>query len=250
MTRPLVTFVLIFLLGAGAVAQDPQTVFRKGNALYEQKDYAGAIEAYSELIRAGYESAGLYYNLGNAYFRSGDLGHSILHYLRAQRLDPANDDIKANLAFARQYTTLQLEGVPLNPVYSALTGLVAPWPLDVWAWLASAAFVLLVVLLALRFGFGFDMEWLRSVTVVSGLILLTLAVLTTFKYRHEYLVPRAVIIAEDAPVRTGPSSVSEIELQGAPGLVVTILGESGDYVNIQLENQRRGWIERRLIADV
>lgn len=249
MFRLLVVLSLV-LAGSIAFSQEPTAAFQKGNQLYEQRDYPGAIEAYLGLIRSGYESGPLCYNLGNAYFRNGDLGHAILYYLKAQRLDPGNDDISANLAFARQFTTLQLEGVQLNPVYSTLAGLVAPWRLDTWAWLTSLAFITFVVLLILRFGFGYDQDWIRSVITASAAVLIGLAVLTTFKYRHEYLVPRAVIIADEAPVRTGPSSVSDIELQGAPGLVVTILGESGDYVNVQFENQRRGWIERRLIEDV
>jgi uncharacterized protein YgiM (DUF1202 family) len=57
-----------------------------------------------------------------------------------------------------------------------------------------------------------------------------------------------VLIAEDCPVTTGPSEQSDVELEGAPGLVVEVLDESGDYYNVLFENKRRGWIRKELVA--
>ena len=74
--------------------------------------------------------------------------------------------------------------------------------------------------------------------------------MTTFKYRQDFLARRAVIVAEDSQVHTGPSDQSEIELDGAPGLIVQIVEESGDYYNVLFENKRRGWIHKDLVAEI
>jgi len=244
---------LLLLSAAGSLfAQDQSEVeaFRMGNKFYEEKDYASATRMYQSILAQGLESAELYFNLGNACFKGGDLGHAIVYYLKAQRLDPGNDDISHNLEFARRFSRVQMEGVALNPVSSFLSATVAPYSLNTLAWASSLLVVLLTVLLMFRWGLGFTAVTLRAGITAMVVLLIVSASLTTFKYRHDYLTRRAVIIAEESPVHTGASEQSDIELQGAPGLVVEILEESGDYYNVLFENKRRGWIRKDLVAEV
>ncbi|MEA3297510.1 MAG: tetratricopeptide repeat protein, partial [candidate division Zixibacteria bacterium] len=60
--------------------------FTSANSFYKEKDYESAVGMYNRILAQGVESAALYYNLGNACFKSGDLGHAILYYSRAKRL--------------------------------------------------------------------------------------------------------------------------------------------------------------------
>ena len=92
--------------------------FAMANKFYESKDYDSAIRLYESVLKQGTESAALRFNLGNAYFKKGDLGRSVLNYLRAKRLDPTDEDIRHNLEFARQFSQVQMVGVELNPVNS------------------------------------------------------------------------------------------------------------------------------------
>ena len=253
MRRLMLIFALAMLLtslSAPLVRADLMDDFTAANELYEGKDYAAAIEKYEGVIGQGLESAALYFNLGNAYFKSGDLGHAVLYYMRAQRLDPGDDDINHNLEFARQFTSVQMEGVRLNPVQTFFESIVAPYRLSLLAWASSALFVLLLLLMILRWGIGITGVAVR-VSLMTVLILVIVASgLTTFKYRTDYLSRRAVIIAEESPVQTGPSQQSDVELQGAPGLVVEILAESDNYYNVLFENKRRGWIDKRFVAEI
>ena len=83
-------------------------VMTVANDLYEAGRYSEAADAYERLVDQGLESSDLFYNLGNAYFKSGDLGRAILNYRRADRLDPRDQDIQANLDQARDQTVDQL----------------------------------------------------------------------------------------------------------------------------------------------
>jgi tetratricopeptide (TPR) repeat protein len=232
------------------VSASPESDFQKANELYENRDFKEAIELYTAIMDQGLESSSLYFNLGNAYFKSGDLGHATLFYLRASRLAPADDDIRDNLEFARGFTSIQMEGVELNPIRSFLETLLEPYSIESLAWASSVLFVTLFFLLILRFGIGWQYSAIR-VGIASILVLTAVSLfVTTFRFRYEYLTRRAVLIAEDCSVRTGPSAQSEIELEGAPGLVVEILSESGDYYNVLFENKRRGWILKELVAVV
>ena len=243
-------FVVLPFVSAISANSSPVDEFNTGNKYYEQKNYDSAVAVYQQLVRQGMESSPLYYNLGNACFRSGDLGHAMLYYLRAQRLDPNDPDIAANLEFARRFTSVQMEGVQLNPVSSLFESIVAPYHLSTLAWASSGCFILLFVFLIARLGFASRGAIVRAGIWTTFLLLLSSSLLTTVKYHHDYLTRRAVIIAEESIVHTGPSELSEKELDAAPGLVVEIIAESGDYYNVLFENKRRGWILRSLVAVV
>lgn len=225
-----------------------EELFLQGNEKYEQRQFDSAIVCYATALVGGEESAPLYFNLGNAYFKSGDLGRAILYYLRAKRLESNDEDIINNLEFAQSFTSVQMAGVPLNPVADFLDKLVGPYHFNELAWLASLFFVSFFVLLSIRFGLERRGSLLKTLTVTSVSIAIVLSFLTTVKYRADFLSTRAVLIAEECPVRSGPNEQSELELQGAPGLVVDVLAESGDYYNVLFENKRRGWVRKDLVA--
>lgn len=245
----------IFILAAcwslgGSVQADPADDFRQGNTFFQEKDYTKAIEAYTRATQQGIGSAALYYNLGNAYFKHGDLGYAVLYYLKARRLEPNDPDINSNLEFARSLATVQLEGVQLNPVNALFESMVAPYRLNSLAWGASVFFVLLTILLLLRFGFGFSYSWLKPVMITVLVALICLSALTTYKYNHDYLTRWAVLIGEEVEVMSGPSDSASLEFQGEQGIVVRIAGESADYYDVIFENQRRGWVKKGLLAEV
>lgn len=230
----------IFVATARAGVADD---FALANQHYSAKAYDSALALYQSVERTGVESAELNFNIGNCYFKSGDIGRAVVYYLRAKRLNPSDDDINANLAFAKGFSRIQMEGVELNAVYTFVEGLLDPITLNLLGWIASGCFILFVLLLLLRFGLGWTAVR-RSAIVLSLILLVGSALSTTFKYRHDYLTKRGVVVSEDAPVLSEPTARAQTELHGAPGLVVEILGASGDYYNVLFENKRRGWVAK------
>jgi tetratricopeptide (TPR) repeat protein len=228
----------------------PGDQFAQANRFYEERAYDSAVFVYRQLVSEGLESAPLYFNLGNAYFRSGDLGQAVLCYLRAKRLDPADPDIKANLEFARQFTSVQMEGVRLNPVSSLFESIVEPYRLSTLAWISSGFFILLFGFMIARFGFAVRGALTKAGIWLTFLLLLSASLLTTVKYDHDFLTRRGVILAEECVVRTGPSEQADKELDASPGLIIEILDESGDFYNVLFENKRRGWVRKDLLAIV
>ncbi len=240
-------FVLLIMISSATANVDK---FDEANKYYETKDFDKAIETYNEILSKGMESAALYYNLGNAYFKKGDLGQAVLNYQRAKRLDPTNEDLIHNIEFTEQFTQVQMEGVQLNPITTFTESIVEPYKLNTLAWVSSMIFLVFCLLLILRFGLGIQNSSQRVSTTVIIILLVIVSGLTTFKYRNDYLTRRAVIIAEDSTVLNGPTANSDIEFQGAPGLIVEIINEAGDYYNVLFENKRRGWIQKELMAEI
>jgi len=239
-------FLPAILFVGGAAAQTDE--FAMANEFYENKDYSSAVRLYLSVLNHGAESANLYFNLGNAYFKDGDLGHAVFYYLKARRLAPDDQDIIHNLEFVRQFSRVQMEGVELNPLRTFFIGLVEGYRLGTLAWLSSIFFILFVLILCVRYGLGVSNFPVRIGAVVLLVLLLASSGLTSFKYRDDYLTRRAVIITEDANVHTGPSDQSDVELEGAPGLIVEIISETVDYYDVLFENKRRGWIKKDQVA--
>ncbi len=238
------------LITASVAASGATDEFQMANKFYQEKDYDSAIRLYESILNQQTESASLYFNLGNAYFKRGDLGHAILNYMRARRLAPGDEDIRHNLEFARQFSRVKMEGVELNPIRIFVASIAGPYRLDTLAWITSVIFVLFMLALIFRYGLGVSNLAVRSSIIATLLLLVISLSLTTFKYRDDFLTRRAVLIAEESPVRTGPNEQSDIELEGAPGLIVEILVESGDYYDVLFENKRRGWIRKDLVAEI
>ena len=87
----------------------------KASLLYDQGDYAEATKIYEKLVADKVELPGLYYNLGNSYYKSSRRGEAIAAYLKAYMMEPSDPDIKANLSYAMKDNKDQL---PL-PTFSA-----------------------------------------------------------------------------------------------------------------------------------
>ena len=245
-----VVISVVVVLSSVVSATAPEDLFKQGNEYYSQRQYDSALVEYHEVEQQGLESAALFFNMGNAYFRNGDIGNAMVYYLRAQRMAPDDDDIAANLEYARRYTTIQMEGVKLNPISTFFEELVGPYQLNTLAWISSIFFILLFALLIMRYGLVIRTAVVRTGIIVSLIFLLTASLLTTVKYNFDYLTRRGVIVAEQCVVRTGPSLQSDKELDAAPGLVVEILDESGDWYNVLFENKRRGWVRKDLVTVV
>ena len=173
---PLAALGVFLAVMGGVQAQEPPPgeLMAEANASYEREEYAEAAQQYEALIGRGYRDAAVYYNLGNAYMVSGDLGRAVLNYLRAEELSPRDPDILTNLALAHSRTVDQLEAEGDSLVASvsdfgrrwATTGEFGIAALLLWAVFAAVVCVL-VLAPALRLR-----ALLRSGAVVAFLLML------------------------------------------------------------------------------
>ena len=90
----------------------PDSLFQSANSLYQEGRYEAALENYREIASSGFESSDLYYNMGNASFRSNNIGYAILYYEKALNLEPSHEYASHNLEFAARYRVDTFEEVP------------------------------------------------------------------------------------------------------------------------------------------
>lgn len=232
------------LAGAGPLAAQEE-IYRQGNQLYQSEEYAAAVEAYEAVRAAGWASADLHYNLGNAYFKTGELGRAILSWERALVWAPGDPDVEANLELARSLTVDAVEPLPRFWLLDA-----ARWWVDLLprsallllvgsAWIATGAGAV-VWTLARGEGARRAGRWLLgaagAVVVVFGL---NLAVREVGIGRPE----RAVILAASVPVRSAPAEEDDLTLfEVHEGTRVRIDQRTGAWAEIVLDDGKVGWV--------
>ena len=216
------------------------------DSAYVRGEYQQAIKAYETLLQKG-GSADLYYNLGNAYYRTENMTQAVLNYERALLLSPSDRDIRFNLQMARSKTIDKI--VPEQEMffvtwYRSLVNLAS---VDGWARTALISLALAIVL-ALVYLFS-DRIWLRKVGFFGAIFLLVLfAGSNLFAHQQkQQLVHRrgAIITAPAVNVKSTPAKNGTDLFILHEGTKVTITDDSmKEWREIRLADGKEGWIER------
>ncbi|MYA65165.1 MAG: tetratricopeptide repeat protein [Gemmatimonadetes bacterium] len=231
--------------GAAAGDADQESLFAEGNRLYQEGDFAAAAASYEAVIEGGFESAEVYYNLGNARFRLGETGRAVLNYRRAARLDPGNDDIRANLALVNQRLQDRIEPLPRFWLLSAFDWWMGLIPGGLLQALVAICYLVLgtsVVLIVLRR----PARWrtpLRRFT--WGAAVATVLLGATLLVREMGLgrAEEAVVMAGEARVLSAPSEEGGLTVFTLhEGTTVRIDRRAGDWAEIVLADGKVGWL--------
>lgn len=241
---------VIAVAARGAAAADTsrqggrlEQAWQRGNEAYLHGDYAAAVAAYEGLEHQGIVSSDLYFNLGDAYFRSGALGRAIWAFERATLLDPGDDDARYNLTQARKLAATgardHVEGEEREPTWIRAVTALAP---STESWLFAGLYVGFFVAL---FAFGRVRSDFRPVVgtgvavlavgaAMAGLLLFGRAELDRLQFG--VVLPDAVAVKEGADVNYRTS----FDLHA--GLKVRIVEQDQDWVRVRLGNGLEGWV--------
>lgn len=216
----------------------------EGDSAYIKEDYPAAIQMYEEVLKNG-EAAEVYYNLGNSYYKIGEIAKAIINYERALLLKPGNSDIRANLEVARGKTIDKVEPVPEIFFISWIKALVNRLSVDAWATWGIISFILLIVALYF-FIFSKQIMW-KKVGFISGIIFLIVTVCSNlFAFQQkDRLINRdnAIVMNPSVTVRSTPSESGTSLFILHEGRKVSIKDNSmKEWKEIRLEDGKVGWV--------
>ncbi len=216
----------------------------EGDSAYMRNDFAAAIEIYEALLQNA-EAPEVYYNLGNSYYKSGDIARAILNYERALLLAPGNADIRANLEVARAKTIDKVTPVPEIFFVAWTKSLINCLSVDAWAKYGIAFFLLLLVSAALFF-FSKQTRW-KKVGFICGLVCLVFTVLcNVFAAEQKSALTqrnKAIIVAPSITVRSTPSESGTSLFVLHEGCKVEIKDNTmREWKEITLEDGKVGWV--------
>ena len=227
------------------VSRGDQTpaLFEAGNRAYEEGRFAEAITNYSRMVSSGQVSAAIFFNLGNAYFKSGQLGRAIASYLNAERLAPRDPDIKANLEFARKQSK--------GPSWSSdrLFRALGQLSINEWTALAVCALWMLFLLLTLREVRPNLKASLRNPVLIAVFACVVLWAMAGTALERANSIQIAIVTAPEAIVRHGPLQESQNAFTAHDGSELRILDQKDQWLQVSAGPGRVGWIpEENLVV--
>lgn len=228
--------VLLTLFAAQLAAAQPAATIAQAHDAYRARKFDDAARLYAEAVTAGTRNAALFYDLGNALFRAGDMGGAILNYERALALQPEHPEALANLNVARE----KARALELQPAW--WDAIAARGTSKQWTMAAVVAFWI--------FAFAFA-SWLLRGRRAPLLLFGTLVAVATLSISLAALyaletgrrgAALAIVTQKNVQARVATADNASSVLALPPGSQIRIMSERGDWLYAALPNDLRGWI--------
>ena len=242
-------FYIILLIFQVSLAQN---AFEQGNQYYQKENFQAAISSYESIINSGKESADVYFNLGNCYYKLHKVGPAVYNYEKALLLNPNDQEIKTNLDFARKMAIDDIKIIPKVGFHKLIQDFTSTYYYDTWAWIAVA---LALVFFLFFLGYYFSGTTLKKRIFFTGMFVILLGITLSVsagifeRNRLENEKP-AIVFAETAPVKNEPKTSSPDAFILHEGTKVYILESIANWKKIELTDETTGWIESSAIKEL
>ncbi len=238
---------LLFILLSSCFLINAQTKEQADKA-YADKDYSLAAKTYEQLLNNNGESADIYNNLGNCYYKMNELGKSILNYEKALLLNPGDGDTKANLEFVRSKTVDKI--IPINEMFFVT------WTKDLintqseksWSKIGIVTFIITLLMIALYI-FGNKIIF-KKIGFISAIVLFIVCVISNifaYEKRTDLLShENAIIMTPSVTVKSTPNETGTNLFVLHEGTKVTIKDNTmKNWKEIKLEDGNVGWVQTK-----
>ena len=246
--------ILIMLLVSATIHADQsfQSLFNRANRIYEDGDFAEAGKLYKALIDQGCRCSHVYYNLGNSYLKTGNIGGAILNYRRALKLSPRDSDIRENLLLARRIVggdVIRNDADWVDAVFSGLRRVVTITELSI---LFLFFFILSSAILSVSFWLGNrkNRRYANRLLLISGILTLILGGILIERIYDIEVREYAVAVAEETVARNGPGEHFNEVFKQQPGYEMLVIREKSGWAEIRLLNGYTGWVPETTIEKI
>jgi tetratricopeptide (TPR) repeat protein len=244
--KKLVFILSLLLLSSLMHAQqaEQERMIEQANQSYSAAEYEMAISQYESVINSGFESSALYFNLGNAYFKVGNIPTAILFYEKARKLDPTDENIQFNLDLANSRIIDKMDPLPQFFLKAWLKSARNIFTSDQWARTSIVCFILLL-LSALFFIISVSVLT-RKISFWAGIIFLafmSVSLIFSLSSYHEYSrKSTAIIFTPTVTVKSSPNenSVDLFVIHEGTKVYITDLVEG--WSEVRLGNGNVGWV--------
>jgi tetratricopeptide (TPR) repeat protein len=246
--------ILLLLIPCSAIfsIDEKEQLFSTGNQNYQQENYDEAIASYESILKNGDESWELYFNLGNACFRSGRVGKAILNYERARRLAPLNADIRHNLEIANLSIADKIEVPPKFFLIEIGSAVVESLGLklnlnELTKYVLLVYLILMFLVIARILVVRPEIRRVLFYIIIPIFVLLILIVITL---QVEIYADRknveAILIASEVDVYGAPEESSKLLFSIHEGVKIRIQNnldkDNAKWLEIQLSDGKTGWV--------
>ena len=238
---------LLLLLLAFVQDPSPQSLWDDANRAYKEGRFSDASAQYEVLLGEGIHNGMLHFNLGNAYFKQSKVGPAVLHYLKARKYLPGNQDISDNLAMAMAKRKDAIEGEE-EAFMSAYDSVLRRIDYGTVFMLAALFLILAGITLLWRIIRQETARWLVYVLVISGVWGLLFGIGASLQYRQMTRTDLGVLVAAKAEVRAGPATTEVVSFTIHEGVRCRILDKTEGWYRIGLANGYNGWVPQQAVT--
>ncbi len=230
--------------GTTVKAQSPDSLFAAANKLYQQEKYIEALDQYQQIEKQQLESASLYFNMANIYYRTNQVAPAVYYYEKALKLDPNDEDIKVNLEFANRMILDNIEPIPNSLWENFMDSVILRFTYETWSKIAvGLAFVFALLFLMYHFSYSTGKKRIYFISSILTVIFVTTSLF--FAYRNKHFVDNnieAIIFSPAAQVKNAPTNSSEVYFELHEGTKVLILETLDNWKKIKIADGKMGWI--------
>lgn len=235
-----------------AEAAGPQQLWDKANMAYMVNRFSDAIKLYSEILEQGYVSTELYYNIANAYFRTGQTARAILYYNRALAINPEDEDIRHNLQIAESLTKDKIESVPEFFLYKWLRSLRNMLGCTAWT---VISIIMLAAVLAMGIAFLLAERYTVRKWTFFGMLAAAMLFATATGFaaaQRDAMInhSQAIVMTSGAPVKSSPDNSATDLFILNEGTKVRVSREHNSWYEIVIADGRKGWIRSSSIEEI
>ena len=242
-------FSLLFVF-ASVLAYGQETTKAQADSAYINNDYANAVYLYEDILANQGESADIYYNLGNSYYKMDNIAKAILNYEKALMLNPGNGDIRFNLELAQSKTVDKV--TPMSEVFliTWMKSLTNTMSEQGWSKLAIASFILTLLGLVLYF-FSKKIA-MKKIGFISALCLMLVCILANVFASSQKSKAQshssAIIMEPSVTVKSTPNEGgTELFILHEGRKVMIKDNTMREWKEIQLEDGNAGWVPASVI---
>lgn len=219
-------------------------LFQKGNQHYQAGDFEQARDLYNSIVQQGIQSAEVFYNLGNCFIQTGDIGRAILYYRKAQKIDYRDRDIRMNLHQARQLVNNEESMLKTGGLYSSLS--------DIAGWIGARNLTMTMACFWVLSAIFFVTGWTGGIRktrrrafragLASLIIFFATAMFLGILIYHNDLVTHAVAVQGPVTARSGPGDHFSAIYEQHPGYEMIVRRQQNGWAEVELPNGYTAWV--------
>ena len=245
-------FSLIIVWPAAGQSKVEQLVFDKANQLYLSGEYSSAREEYQKIINSGFESVELYYNLGNTFYKLGQIPSAILYFEKALILNPKDVDIQFNLDLANKLVVDKIN--PVNEFFFrkwilTFAGIIKA---DTWGYASLVAFILLLSVVI--FVYVNRVSGFRKLMLSGGAMLIVILVFTlllgSIQNKQSVHPDSAIVFSSSLTAKSSPDQSGTDLFVIHEGVKVKITDQVGTWIRIRLADGNEAWVPENSVERI
>lgn len=253
MFRFAINTIIIGVLSIGNLfAVNVDQLMAEANKQYSDGKFDDAVKSYESIVRQGYRSDILYYNLGNAYYKTKNIPAAILNYERAQLLNPSDVNIRFNLDLARTFTVDRIEPLPEFFLITFFNKFRLLLSTNGWAY-TGIFFLIVTLIIAYYFWFSHSPN-LKRITFSAGIVALVIVLLSfTFSFQQKNNIEKhgyGILTPSVVAVKSSPSDSGKDLFVLHAGTKVKILDSVGDWYEVSIPDGNMGWILKETMEKI